>query len=321
MNEKQALAVRVVDIKTISPCVKQFTLADAHGAALPAFSSGSHICVTFGDGQRAWRNAYSLIGDPGGLECYQIAVRKGNKEHSRGGSIYLHEAINTGDQLQISPPANFFPLARHARKHILIAGGIGITPILSHLAYLRRVNASYELHYAFRDDAFVDAFRQREDNHIHLYDATAGQRLDLTQALDRQPLGTHVYVCGPHSLITATRTAAAELGWPLDHIHSEEFAPLPSEDSQPFTVVIPSYGLTVNVAAEQSLLSALEDAGVLIASSCRAGRCGTCRIHVVEGSAEHRDQFLTEEERGMGLMLACVSRACGESLTVELLTP
>ena len=319
MNENPTPVVRVVDIKVVSPRVKQFTLADERGDPLAAYSSGSHTCVTIGDSERKWRNAYSLIGDPGDTRHYRIAVRRSDPGRSSGGSIYMHEAVNIGDLLQISSPANFFPLARHARKHIFIAGGIGITPILSHLAELQRTNAAYELHYAFRDDAFTDALRQFQG--VHFYDSNARNRIDLKTILDGQPLGTHVYVCGPHALISDTLAMAIHLGWPGSHVHFEEFAPLPSEDSQPFTVTLPGYGVTVNVAAERSLLSALEEAGVPISSSCRAGRCGTCRLRVIEGTVDHRDRFLTDEEREEGLMLACVSRACGESLMVELLTP
>lgn len=320
MTVKPMRAVRVVDVGVVSPRVKQFTLADERDEALPAFSSGSHICVVMGDGRRVWRNAYSLVGEPGDASSYRIAVRKGDAERSRGGSIYLHEAVGIGDLLQITPPANYFPLASLQRKHVLIAGGIGITPILSHLACLRQAGAAYEIHYAFRDHAFVDILSREHGTRIHLYSSSAGSRLDPMRALGGQPLGTHVYVCGPHGLITDTRAAASKLGWPASHVRFEEFAPLQSDDRRPFTAADRHHGVTVSVEAERSLLSALEDAGVPIASSCRAGRCGTCRIRVAEGAADHRDRFLSEEERAAGLMLACVSRARGEHLTVEPVT-
>ncbi len=313
--------VRVAGIDPLTPEIKQFTLECASGRPLPAWSAGSHVPVTLTDGKRGWRNSYSLIGTPGETAFYRIAVRKEDKARSKGGSVYLHEQIKPGDTLEIGTPRNCFGPARHARKHVLIAGGIGITPFLAFLAALKPAGMAYELHYAFRErgeGAFREPLCQEHGPHVQLYVSAEGTRLAPSAILARQPLGTHVYVCGPQSLTDAVRNAATERGWPESHVHFEAFAPPPLSEAAPFAVSLPALALDISVGVRETLLEALERAGVRVASSCRVGQCGTCEMRILAGDPDHRDRCLSEDETADGKIIACVSRCRGERLTLEL---
>jgi len=320
MTEEKLQAVRVTEIEAVTPRIKQFTLECASGGRLPAWSAGSHISLVLTDGERSWRNSYSLTGTPGETEWYQIAVRKESLK-SKGGSVYLHEQVQVGGTLEIGTPRNFFGPARHARKHVLIAGGIGITPFLSHLAQLKLSRAAFELHYAFRErmeGAFWEHLCENYGPHVRFYVSAEGTRLSPSAILARQPLGTHVYVCGPHSLIAAVNSAASEGGWPPSHVHFEEFAPPPIWEAAPFLVSLPALSLDISVGPQETVLEALERAGVSLVSSCRVGQCGTCELRVLAGDPDHRDRCLSEEERADGKIIACVSRCRGERLTLAL---
>ena len=321
MNGAVRRTVQVTNIERLTPRIKRFTLECAEGGWLPAWAGGSHVPVTLTDGKRCWQNSYSLIGTPGETRFYQIAVRKEDPSRSKGGSLLLHEQVQPGDTLEIGTPGNYFSLARRAAKHVLIAGGIGITPFLAHLATLRPSGAAYELHYAFRERAEAAFWEQLCGEHgprVRFYVSAEGTRLSPPAVLARQPLGTHVYVCGPHSLIDAVSGAASELGWPASHVHFEEFAPPPISEVAPFLVSLPELGREVKVGIRETLLEALEREGVPVASSCRVGQCGTCEMRVLAGDPEHRDRCLSEGEMEDGKIIACVSRCRGERLTLAL---
>ena len=321
MSRVETRTVTIAEAAPITPQVKRFTLRCAVGGRLPAWSAGSHVGVTLTDGQQTWRNSYSLIGTPGETEFYQIAVRRAEPERSKGGSRFLHEQVREGDTLEISAPHNYFPLARHAKKHVLIAGGIGITPFLAQMAALKALGQPYELHYAFRsrrDGAFCDILCAEHGAHTEFYISEQGRRLSPEAILGAQPLGTHVYVCGPHTMISAVSGAAAALGWPSTHVHWEEFAPPPISDALPFTASLPGLGMDISVGVGETLLESLESAGVQIASSCRVGMCGTCEMRVLGGEPEHRDRCLSDDERADGKILACVSRSRSERLALSL---
>lgn len=321
MTSETLRTVQVTSIKAVTPQIKQFTLECALGRPLPAWSAGAHIPVVLTDGAQVWRNSYSLIGTPGETREYQIAVRKEALEKSKGGSVFLHELVGAGATLEIGTPRNFFGLARHARKHVLIAGGIGITPFLAYSAALKSSKAAYELHYAFRErseGAFQALLCEEFGPHVKFYVSDEGTRLSPSAILARQPLGTHVYVCGPHSLTAAVSGAAAEAGWPSSSVHFEEFAPPPISETTPFIVSLPALSLEVKVGVRETVLEALERAGIRVASSCRVGQCGTCEMRVLAGDPDHRDRCLSEGELADGKIIACVSRCRGERLTLAL---
>ncbi|MDQ1622903.1 MAG: dimethylamine monooxygenase subunit [Actinomycetota bacterium] len=218
-------------------------------------------------------------------------------------------------------PANYYPTAEHAVKHLLIAGGIGVTPALSHRSHLKLQEERVELHYTFRNAesaAFVPFLTFQCDPNVHLYDGSQGQKLDIPALIRRQPEGTHVYTCGPPGLMDATVKAAEALGWPEESIHVERFGAGPVKGDEPFEAVCQLSGKTVQVGETGTLLDALEAAGIEIPFACRAGSCGSCEVDVVAGTIIHRDTVLSAAERAKGVtMLACVSRGKG-ALTLNV---
>lgn len=310
------LEVEVKAIRQLTPLVREFTLEAVDGR-LPGFSAGSHVQVQLPLAGRMLRNAYSLLGDPAEAQRYRIAVRLA--EDSRGGSRFLHEQVKEGDRLRISPPANLFALNSQARHHLLIAGGIGITPFMAHVAELERRGASFELHYACRSgltDAYRSELAGRLGERFKVYDGALGERLDLAALLAGQPLGAHVYICGPQRLLDAVRSTAAELGWGEGRVHWEAFAA--AEPGEPFVAELAASGRRIEVPADYSLLEALEQAGVEIPNLCRGGVCGQCATRYLQGEVDHRDGFLGEAERAASLM-PCVSRGrCGSTLLLDL---
>jgi ferredoxin-NADP reductase len=320
VSSAQTLAVIVTAVEQVTPLIKHFTLASAAGEALPAFSGGSHIIVVMHGKARTYRNPYSLLGSPRCLDTYEIAVRR--MEDSRGGSHHLHDRIAVGSRLEIAHPVNLFALDKIARKHLLIAGGVGITPILAHLEDLSGGPIPYELHYAVRSPehaAFVQRLRERAGDRLRMYYDSAGERPDLGKLLSNQPLGTHVYVCGPAGLIDAVAATARSLGWPESHVHWERFAAPPVGDA--FEVYLARSQLSVRIPPDRSLMESIEAAGVEVPYLCRGGVCGFCQTRVLEldGELLHNDHFLSDEQkvRAASIML-CVSRARCKRLVLDL---
>lgn len=319
MSSSYALMpVKVSHIETLTPLIKRFTFCRPNGLAMPAFTGGSHILVKMND---TLSNAYSLTNLPQDTQHYQICVRK--EEHSKGGSAYMHEALSIGDIVQISEPNNLFTLAQSEHKHLLIAGGIGITPFIPQLEELHNGQAHYELHYAFRSaehGAFVQDLQQgTHQPHCHYYSQSEGQKLDLTTLLQQQPADTHVYVCGPQSLIDNTIELCQQLGYPDSHIHWEQFSATQPETAAAFTVTLAKSGHEITVAPNQSIIQAIETLGIEVECLCREGVCGTCETAIVAGEAEHYDQYLDDDEKAaQKTMMICVSRAKGQHITLDL---
>lgn len=312
------LNLQVTEIEQLSPMIKRFRFEDPTGAPLPVFSGGAHITVEMPAGDVLRRNSYSLISDPYDGSGYEIAVRR--EDQGRGGSLYMHTRVGTGDLLTVSRPANLFQLDLRARKHVLIGGGIGITPFLSQLKQLAAEQKPFELHYCVRtrqDAAALGLLPDSDDVHLHI--SEEGSRMNLAAILDGQPLGTHVYTCGPDGLIQAVGAQAADLGWPISAVHSEAFsAPPPGEA---FDVTVKSSGATVHVKADQSLLEALEAAQIDVNYSCRGGACGRCETAVTacDGTIEHNDHWLGPDERAAQTkIMPCMSRFKGARLELDL---
>ena len=312
--------IKVAAVEQVTPLVKHFTFVKKDGSSFPAFSGGSHVVVSMNVGGRVHRNPYSLMGSPADTDSYHISVRK--QEQSRGGSVFMHENVEVGTSLQITYPVNLFSLAKKAHKHILIAGGIGITPFMSQLIDLNRLNANFELHYAFRSPehgAFADKLKAICSDKLHCYADSKGERLDLLALLSKQPLGTHVYVCGPNPMVVAVIETARNLGWPENHIHSEQF--LSPGIGEPFKIQLAKSNIEVHVPAEMSMLEAIEAAGVEADYLCRGGVCGRCEVNVLEsdGALLHHDHFLTDAEKAAGKkIMPCVSRARCDRLVLDL---
>jgi len=321
VNERTpTIAVTVAEIAEITPLVRRFRLEPVDGAPLPAFAGGAHVILHMRDGDIVRRNSYSLMSSPTQSSHYAISVRR--DDGGRGGSRYLHGAVEVGTILHIGHPVNLFPIARHAKKHLLIAGGIGITPILAMCEQLFRDRLIFELHYANRSReqaAYTQDLVARYDNRVHLYHSDDGERIPLDQLLRRQPLGTHLYVCGPARMIESILARAQELGWPPPSLHCERFAA--PVIGRPYDVQLARTGRTVRVGSDQSMLEAIEADGVDAPYLCRGGACGQCETGVLacEGELLHADHFLTPEEKASGTkVMLCVSRFSGRSLVLDL---
>ncbi len=320
MNHAQTLAVNVTAIEQVTPLIKHFKLAAADGDALPAFSGGSHIIVVMRGSLRMHRNPYSLLSSPHDLAHYEIGVRR--MEESRGGSHFMHDHVQVGSRLDIAHPVNLFALDKIARKHVLIAGGIGITPFLAQLEDLHDGAVPYELHYSVRSPehaAFLGRLREREGDRVRMYYDSESQAIDFEGLLADQPLGTHVSVCGPAGLIERVVSTAKSCGWSDSHIHWEQFSAPPVGDA--FDVFLARSKKSVHVPPDQSLLESIEAAGVEVPYLCRGGVCGFCQTRIVEldGELLHNDHFLSdaEKEKGRSIM-PCVSRARCKSLVLDL---
>ena len=317
-NNYTMMAVEVTDICQLTPLIKQFTFKQTNGADFPAFTGGSHIIVQMSE---KLSNAYSLMGSPADLSTYKICVRK--DVEGKGGSIHMHEALNVGDHIQITEPKNLFGLAEHGERHILIAGGIGITPFIPQLEELMARGADYELHYAFRAPEhgalWGDLQAGCHQANCHSYVNSDGHNLDVTALVQAQPLGTHVYVCGPKALIDATIAACNAARFRDEHIHWEQFASTMPTDGDSFEVVLAQTGQTITVAPDESILQAVEKIGVSVDCLCREGACGTCETAILAGEAEHYDQYLDDDEKAsQKTIMICVSRAKSGSITLDL---
>ncbi|ODU06505.1 MAG: Vanillate O-demethylase oxidoreductase [Rubrivivax sp. SCN 71-131] len=321
---KTAAATRRVRIarKTFEALeVAGFEFVDADGGALPLFSAGSHVDLHLpGEIVRQ----YSLCNPPGETNRYQIAVLK--DPASRGGSSAMH-ALAEGQCLEIGDPKNHFPLAREAERSLLFAGGIGITPILCMAEHLAATGAEFSLHYCTRSrerTAFAEriealAFAGRAQ--FHHDDGPAAQKLDAAAVIGAPAPGTHLYVCGPTGFMEWVLDAARVRGWPEDRLHREYFAaaPVDTANDGAFDVQLASSGAVVRVAQHQTVVAALAAAGVAIPTSCEQGVCGTCLTRVIDGTPDHRDMYLTDEERARGDQFTpCCSRARTPRLVLDL---
>jgi vanillate monooxygenase ferredoxin subunit len=312
------VATRVVEAED----VLSFELQAVDGSVLPSFSAGSHIDVQVPGGLV---RQYSLCNDPGETHRYQIAVLR--EAASRGGSVNMHERVRPGDHLHISAPRNHFALAQGATSHLLLAGGIGVTPLLCMAERLSVLGAKFTLHYASRSKsraAFLEriarsAFADRV--HLHHDDGDAAQRLDLPAVLAATAPGLHLYVCGPQGFMDAVLAQARTAGWAADQLHSEYFGAASASEAgdTSFEVQLASSGRVVSVPADQTVIRALAAAGVHVSTSCEQGVCGTCLTRVLDGRPLHRDLYLTPEEQAANdQFLPCCSRACTPRLVLDL---
>jgi vanillate monooxygenase ferredoxin subunit len=301
--------------------IRSFELEDLEGGALPPFSAGAHIDVHLPDGTI---RQYSLCNDAGESHRYLIAVLR--DPVSRGGSIGMH-GLAPGQELRISDPKNHFPLAHDARHSVLVAGGIGITPVLCMAQRLAHLGASFELHYCSRSQertAFLElirgtAFADRVS--FHFDDGPDLQKLVPATALGVPADGTHLYVCGPTGFMDWVLDSARTLGWSDSQLHREYFSAAPIDTSQDgsFEVQIASTGAVIRIAADQSVVAALAANGVDVPTSCEQGVCGTCLTRVLEGTPDHRDMYLTPEEQAKNDQFTpCCSRSTSARLVLDL---
>ena len=316
------LHLQIKQIRWEATDIFAFELVHPQGQALPAFSAGAHIDVHIGDGLI---RQYSLSNDPQETHRYVIGVLR--DEAGRGGSRSFTGNARVGQLLKVSVPRNNFALAANAQHTLLLAGGIGITPLKAMAHGLSHAGASFALHYCVRSDdrmAFKDELAALPNTHFHVDGGDPSQGLNLAALLHSAHQGTHVYFCGPSGFMTACKAATAH--WPAELVHLEHFqAPVADQAAAPsnvagdgsFVAQIASTGQTISVAAHQSLVDALAGEGIEIATSCVSGLCGTCKVGYVSGDVEHNDHILGADEQSHCLT-ACVSRARSGVLVLDL---
>lgn len=324
MSPHNVIDVVVTQVVELNSLIKRFHFERPDGQPLPAFSGGAHVIVEFKDDDGVTRRTpYSLMSSPLDTRDYQISVRR--DDEGRGGSLYLHRHVVPGMAMRLNAPVNLFPLDLRASKHLMIAGGIGITPFLAQTKQISGrsfgVLTDFELHYGIRSDAlgsYVEELQARHGNRVHVYRDAKQERMDFDLILASQPAGTHVYVCGPTPMIQALLDKAREHGWPDAHVHHEHFAKF--EPGEPFSVELATSRTSVNVRNEQTLLEAIEEAGIDAPYLCRGGACGQCETRVIDydGVIEHSDHWLDEDERASNeKIMPCVSRFRGERLVLD----
>ena len=318
MSGGAKVAVRVESVSLVNDLVTRFRFVSLDGSELPAFSGGAHVVVEMDDHGQRRLNPYSLMSDPEDRTGYEISVRR--DDQGRGGSLFMHRHVKPGLEMELSYPVNLFALDSRARKHLMIAGGIGITPFLAQIAQLAHVGGRFELHYAARNrslGAYMDRLTAAHPDHVHCYFDDEKQAVDLGRVLSMQPIGTHLYVCGPKGMIAWVLATAEAMGWPKQALHSEEF--IAPGTGLPFEVQLSASGKTIRVGTAQSLLEAIEAAGVDAPYLCRGGACGQCEtvVHKCDGTILHRDHWLTPEEHAEGRkIMPCVSRFEGKTLVI-----
>lgn len=312
------LQVRVERRDSEAEDICSYELVSADGAPLPAFTAGAHIDVHVAPGLV---RQYSLCNPPHERHRYVIGVLR--DPASRGGSRAMHERIQPGAILSISAPRNHFPLV-DAPCSLLLAGGIGVTPILAMAEALSAQGAQFEMHYCTRAPERT-AFRERILRspfaaQVRFHHDGAG-KLDLPALLAGLERDTHIYFCGPQGFIDHVRATAAALDWPESLLHLEYFGAVATaiEGDQPFEVKLASSGVCYTIPADSTVLRVLSDAGVFIPSSCEQGVCGTCMTRVLDGVPDHRDLYLTESEQAANDLFApCCSRSRSATLLLDL---
>ena len=323
------IKLRVTDIQKLTTHIKKFEFKLADGGQLPTWEAGSHIDFKIGDHMR---RSYSLANNPGDTERYVTAILR--ETHGSGGSKYMHDEVSVGDELTIvEPPTNLFPLNEDAKRHLLLGGGIGITPLRSMGCRLRELGADFHLHYctkskeetAFYDDIIEIFGKDGVTFHHDGGDPLKG--INLQDVLGTQNEGQHLYICGPGGLINAARDAASH--WRDETVHFELFASTnldqksseigdSKEGDQPFEVELKQSGISFTVPADKTIIELLWANNVDVMYACEDGWCGNCKVGLISGKVDHRDEFLDESDRD-DFIQVCVSRAMpGEKLVLDI---
>lgn len=309
------IKMRVEKRRELTPSITEFTLAPVDQDSLPSFAPGAHITLETPSG--AMRR-YSLVNDGADPKEYVVSIKR--EPESRGGSASMHEHAIVGTELNIEVPENDFPLT-DVQKYLLIAGGIGITPIISMARYLEKKGKMLRIIYVTRsaeESAYLDELLRDFDGRIIVHH-DGGHRDAVYDFWDDlvTPRATHVFCCGPKPLMEEIKAVSGH--WPEGRIHFEDFKPVDvvRDDDIAFEVELKKSGKTITVPEDRSILEALRDVGFATSSSCESGTCGTCKTRLLEGEADHRDMVLMEEEKEDHVMI-CVSRAISGRLVLDL---
>jgi phthalate 4,5-dioxygenase reductase subunit len=310
------LTLRIADKRALADGIVAFELARPDGSDLPEFTGGAHVAVrTPNDLLRK----YSLCNDPSERHRYVFAVKR--EPDGRGGSVSLIDRTSPGDTLAVAPPRNNFALVKSPAGTIFIAGGIGITPIMSMIRQLKSAGGRFRLYYctrtpevtAFRDELGASEFRGQVT--IHHDQGDPARALDFWHILER-PKGAHLYCCGPTAMMQAVRDMTGH--WSAATVYFEAFTePAKSQpDDRPLKVRLAQSGGVIDVPVGTTILEALRAHGLTVPSSCESGTCGSCRTRLLQGEADHRDLVLSDSERADNIMV-CVSRARSDELLID----
>jgi tert-butyl alcohol monooxygenase/tert-amyl alcohol desaturase reductase len=317
--------VRVYSITYLADWINAYEIVDPNHKLLPPFTAGSHIDIFFRDGRV---RQYSLCGDPTERSRYKFAVQL--EAQGRGGSKAIFERVHVGRYLTISQPRNNFPLHEDADFHLLLAGGIGITPIISMIHRLRNIGADFQVHYctrgpertAFKEE--LSSLKSEGKIFFHFDGGIPANGLNIARLLAERRSGAHLYACGPAGFVDAVRTGSAP--WPGENVHFELFAS-PSEEmsrkgespsgDRPFRIKLARSGIVLDVPEGKSIVWVLREHGINVATSCESGLCGTCRTRYLEGEPDHRD-YLLDEEQKREYMLICRSRSRTPLIVLDL---
>lgn len=322
------LKLTVTQIQTETPLIRSLTLVSANGQPLPAYTAGSHLKVSI-PGQTEPR-CYSLVclapdnSNFDAPQTYQLGVRL--EDPSTGGSRYMHN-LAVGDTLDVLGPKNDFalhPPGADEATSILVAGGIGITPIAAMASSLQQAQRPYQLHYYGRSTdqmAFLDTLNQQHGNALRIHaDDDPATHCPLNQLLDGLGSHQHLYVCGPKGLIDTVVAESHGRHWPHSHVHFELFTTAaPQQGDRGFEIELRQSGLTLQVPPDKTILDVLEAAGCDPMYDCKRGECGVCQVDVLEGIPDHRDYYLSDDERAAGKTIqVCISRSLSDRLVLDL---
>ena len=313
--------MRVAEITKLTPEVSSYRLVRIDGSAVPAFAAGAHIDVVLADGLQ---RQYSLCNGPDDKNHYSIAVKR--EADSRGGSRAIHETFRIGSAVSVGLPRNNFPIEAGASEHLLIAAGIGVTPLLSMARHLKAASRPFKLEYFTRSaelTAFADEIRSEFGDAATVHAGTSLAELPsrLADILVRRASDQHAYICGPAPFMKLASNIAGA-SWPASAVHMEHFAPDSEKsfgETRPFKVQISGKSKTFDVPADKSILDVLLENGIACDFSCKEGTCGSCLVGVSSGEIDHRDSFLSDAEKADGeTMVICVSRAKGDLIVIDL---
>lgn len=309
----------VVDRQEVALDIVSLTIAAEDGGVLPFAEAGSHIDVKMDEGLI---RQYSVCSMPQDNGLYRLGILR--DANSRGGSSFVHENLCVGARVRISPPRNLFPLHDGPERSILLAGGIGVTPIMAMAYALKADGRPFEMHYAIRSlsrAAFSKQLQTDFGNDLSLYaeDRNGAPGFDLDQVLAKADRNDHIYCCGPAGFIDYVMAKAKQMGWPDSHIHVERFSGAAVETDGAFQVVAQKSGITIDVPDGTTMLQAVLDAGIDVSYSCETGVCGTCVCSVLEGTPDHRDSYQTDEEKATNTRVAlCCSRTKSDWLVLDI---
>jgi phthalate 4,5-dioxygenase reductase subunit len=314
-DNSEAIRMTVASRRELTPTIAEFTLIPADGGTLPDYAAGAHITVQTPSG--AMRR-YSLVGPGDHPERYVIAVKK--EPESRGGSQSMHEEAIEGTELLVEPPENEFAL-KDAPKYLLIAGGIGVTPIYAMARELAGKDKPFRIIYCTRsaaESAYLEEMKAEFGDKL-LVHHDGGDRDKAYDFWDHfaEPQNMHVYCCGPKPLMEEIKAISGH--WPEGRVNFEDFKPVEviRPDDIEFEVELAKSAKTITVPADRSILEAIRDNGLPTVSSCESGTCGTCKTRLISGDVDHRDMVLMDDEKDDYIMI-CVSRARSGYLVIDL---